>query len=540
MNTKFAAFLAVALVTVAASDLLGQANWNGGDGNWNDTNWSGGAGPNGSPAENESVTFPSTTGTVAVTNDVYDDAGAFGTLKGNGGVLAIDANGRVDFGQIDLADAADSTATIVVNGELNASAINVGMGGGGAVSATGILEIAGAARVRVANDLDTWWAPGAQLTVTGDNADIEVGGTFYLGTSATMVANIGSDSFSTINVPGTVNFAGGTGTLEVNFVDGYAPTTVGSSWVLFDAANRGGTIPILDLPDAGVGGLLNVNYSEGGELGNVVTLDYTNTLNLKVDTTSGLATIENPLVGGVDLDIDGYIIRSDSGALAQDSLVGLGAGWLPGLAPSQSAELISETNFDASTVITQGQSYPIGNVFAVGGANDFAFEYHLANGVTLPGTVEFVGGGLLGDYDNSGALDVPDLDLQAAAIAGGQNPPEYDLNGDGVVDYEGDRIRWVKELKNTWIGDADLNGEFDSLDFVAVFVAGKYETGDPASWGEGDWDANLVFDSSDFVASFVDGGYEQGLVPGAVQAVPEPASALLMLLGLIALVWRRR
>ena len=147
--------------------------------------------------------------------------------------------------------------------------------------------------------------------------------------------------------------------------------------------------------------------------------------------------------------------------------------------------------------------------------------------------------GIIGDYDGNGALDVGDLDLQAAAIASGLNPAEFDLNGDGVVDFDGDRMMWLHELKKVYVGDADLNGFFDSADFVAVFVAGKYETGAAAGWAEGDWDANLLFDSGDFVAAFVDGGYEQGRFPEAVQAVPEPGSLVLLLISLLGLCgWR--
>ena len=140
---------------------------------------------------------------------------------------------------------------------------------------------------------------------------------------------------------------------------------------------------------------------------------------------------------------------------------------------------------------------------------------------------------LPGDYNDNNELDTGDLDLQAAAIAGGQNPSEFDLNGDGVVDYDGDRIMWLHELKKVYVGDADLNGEFDSADFVTVFVAGKYETGAEAGWAEGDWDANLAFDSGDFVAAFIEGGYETGEYPGGVQAVPEPTSLVLALCGLL-------
>ncbi len=144
-----------------------------------------------------------------------------------------------------------------------------------------------------------------------------------------------------------------------------------------------------------------------------------------------------------------------------------------------------------------------------------------------------------GDFNSNGQLDAGDLDLQAAAIVNQGPLDPFDLNNDGSVTFD-DRQMWVRDLKKTYIGDADLNGEFNSADFVQVFVAGKYESGQSASWDEGDWSGDQLFDSSDFVAAFVDGGYELGPLPAAVNAVPEPASAVLLLLGLACLVSRRR
>ena len=149
---------------------------------------------------------------------------------------------------------------------------------------------------------------------------------------------------------------------------------------------------------------------------------------------------------------------------------------------------------------------------------------------------EWISDGILGDYNDNGQLDAGDLDLQAAAIAA--NDLAYDLNNDGATNYA-DRQVWVKDLKSTWIGDANLDGVFDSGDFVVAFTAGKYETGDAAGWADGDFDGNMLFDSADFVASFIDGGYEAGPV-AAVAAVPEPSSVLLILVGLLGVLRIRR
>ena len=102
-----------------------------------------------------------------------------------------------------------------------------------------------------------------------------------------------------------------------------------------------------------------------------------------------------------------------------------------------------------------------------------------------------------------------------------------------------DRRVWIKDLKRTWFGDANLDGEFNSSDMVRVFAAGKYETDEEAGWAEGDWNSDLKFNSSDMVAAFADGGYERGPRPPAV-AVPQPTSVLLLVVGLIGFAIFRR
>ena len=86
-------------------------------------------------------------------------------------------------------------------------------------------------------------------------------------------------------------------------------------------------------------------------------------------------------------------------------------------------------------------------------------------------------------------------------------------------------------MKNSWIGDANLNGVFDSDDFVlGVFLpASTKSTACRATWGQGDWNGDLVFTSGDFVSAFASGGYEVGPRWGG-PPLPEPAGVALLLM----------
>ncbi len=138
-----------------------------------------------------------------------------------------------------------------------------------------------------------------------------------------------------------------------------------------------------------------------------------------------------------------------------------------------------------------------------------------------------------GDYNGNQQFDVGDVDILAAALRAGSNDRAlYDLDGDDVVDWSDHRF-WVHYYAHTYIGDADLNGAFDSSDFVQVFVEGKYEddVAGNATWSSGDWDGDGDFTSSDFVIAFQDGGYERGPKTD-VAAVPEPTGWSLVVIGL--------
>jgi hypothetical protein len=144
--------------------------------------------------------------------------------------------------------------------------------------------------------------------------------------------------------------------------------------------------------------------------------------------------------------------------------------------------------------------------------------------------------GVRGDFDGDGDLTATDIERLSAAVRSGGNPRDFDLNGDRVVD-SADRTVWVEDLKRTYFGDSNLDGEFNSTDFVVVFQAGEYEDATPANstWSTGDWNGDSDFTSGDFVIAFQSRGYEVGPRP-PVAAVPEPLGAPMLIAGLTA-VW---
>ncbi len=152
--------------------------------------------------------------------------------------------------------------------------------------------------------------------------------------------------------------------------------------------------------------------------------------------------------------------------------------------------------------------------------------------------VRLVGGGVTGDFNNDGMLNQPDIDDLTGQSASGQNPTNYDLNADTLVN-EDDVGVWVKELFGSWIGDADLDHEFTSSDLVQVFASGTYDADIDAVWSTGDFNGDGRTDSADLVAAFTDGGYELGPPPAAV-GIPEPATLTLLAVGASLLAFRRR
>ncbi len=144
-----------------------------------------------------------------------------------------------------------------------------------------------------------------------------------------------------------------------------------------------------------------------------------------------------------------------------------------------------------------------------------------------------------GDFDGNGLLDATDIDLLSAEVRAGSNRLSFDVTGDGAVN-EQDRFFWIEALKNTYLGDSNLDGEFNTGDLLAVFTAGEFEDDlvGNSTWATGDWNGDTEFGTGDLIAAFVADGFEKGPRLPA-KAVPEPTSLLLLCLLPASLLIRR-
>ncbi|MCA9215383.1 MAG: hypothetical protein KDB27_20100 [Planctomycetales bacterium] len=177
-------------------------------------------------------------------------------------------------------------------------------------------------------------------------------------------------------------------------------------------------------------------------------------------------------------------------------------------------------------------------------AEDFAVGRTCSEGGARPwcGPGEF----FVGQLDDVAIFDFALDENQIVAIMNGdfsefvETDPLAPLDN-GTLTNPDERANYVHDVLNTWVGDANLDGEFNSGDLVAVFTTGEYEDRieGNSNWRSGDWNGDGDFGSGDFVAAFADGGYELGPRP-PIAAVPEPSSGILLVIGVIALGrWRR-
>ena len=132
---------------------------------------------------------------------------------------------------------------------------------------------------------------------------------------------------------------------------------------------------------------------------------------------------------------------------------------------------------------------------------------------------------------------------QKTEVRAGTTDTTFDVNGDGTIDrVDVQEFVTRPDILNTWIGDANLDGEFGRADLVEVLAAGTYEADLAATWSSGDFSTNGRFDSGDLVDALANGGYEQG-PRAAVSVVPEPTSFTMLTMVLLPmgkLKWCRK
>ena len=139
---------------------------------------------------------------------------------------------------------------------------------------------------------------------------------------------------------------------------------------------------------------------------------------------------------------------------------------------------------------------------------------------------------VVGDLSFNGQLDVADLNILFRDIANRQRNRRLDLNMDRRVDVN-DAYYWVTELKSTFVGDANLDGEVKFDDFLALSANFDEEGG----WQQGDFDGDGTVSFPDFLALSANFG---GTANASATAVPEPTAQSIALFGLLGLIGFRK
>ena len=109
--------------------------------------------------------------------------------------------------------------------------------------------------------------------------------------------------------------------------------------------------------------------------------------------------------------------------------------------------------------------------------------------------------GMTNDLNGDDEVNSADIDRLCRAIH--EDDTNFDLNDDELIDIN-DLTYFVRQRLGTTIGDANLDGLFDSSDLVLVFQAAQYEDDlvGNSIWSTGDWNCDKEFSTADLVFAF--------------------------------------
>ena len=140
-----------------------------------------------------------------------------------------------------------------------------------------------------------------------------------------------------------------------------------------------------------------------------------------------------------------------------------------------------------------------------------------------------------GDFDVNDQLNADDIDQLSAAVRAGRDL-SFDVNGDGLLNQD-DRRLWVDDLKNTFFGDANLDGMVDAADLNELALNWN---GIAAGWGKGDFTGDAIVNAADLNELALN--WQAGVNANATShTIPEPTGIVLAVVGLVVFsVLRRR
>jgi hypothetical protein len=186
------------------------------------------------------------------------------------------------------------------------------------------------------------------------------------------------------------------------------------------------------------GGDLTFEFHEAGGATRTGIVDYVGPHNnlVLVVNPDGQTFIQNQST--LNLNVDGYLISSASGALNTSSWVSFADSNAAWRESNPSTKHLGELNIGGSRNFAAGSAaVSLGSAFTPGSAKDLVFEFHAVGLGTLTGSVEYEDGVINfgttpGDFNNDGHVDAADY-VVWRKNSGTMNPLPNDDNIGGTI-----------------------------------------------------------------------------------------------------------